>query len=510
MPNIMQGQLPKISRISKSRDGWKTKAKRRGAKVREARKRAEANRKKRAADKQEMRRLREKVAALSKSLEVQGLLPAPPGAGLETRTLCVLVVVCCIVSFRSVPRILRLFNPLLGAAVRVPHFSSVINWTLRVGVAVFNGVGRLLDYPWVAIMDCSITIGTRKALVVLRIPLNIFQSKQEAIKLKDCECIGLELAPSWNGELVSQALGRFFDRAGTPAAIIKDGGTDLTKGVALYCRQNPQRQIHAIDDVGHYAANSLKARFAEANPFKRFIAILSKGAARIRQTNLAWLLPPKIRSKARFQSITEVAEWARKMLALLARRGRAKEGSDLGKARAAFADLSQLRSFLAHFCYVCSVTERFLKLMKTNGLNQTTYRKAKAVLSKLPQNSSVRSRLSAWLERHIRIQRLLNIGNLPLPVSSDIIESLFGTFKTIIQRNPQAELNRLIYVLPLLCGDLSPNRIDQALKDCSHSQMLQYIEQHVPPTLRQQRLRTLRNNLPPVPKTGAFPSLESG
>ena len=86
MPNIMQGKLPKISRISKSRDGWKTKAKRRGAKVREARKRAEANRKKRAADKQEMRRLREKVAALSKSLEVQGLLPAPPGARLETST----------------------------------------------------------------------------------------------------------------------------------------------------------------------------------------------------------------------------------------------------------------------------------------------------------------------------------------------------------------------------------------------------------------------------------------
>ncbi len=499
-----------ISKISQSRASWKTKAKRRGAKIRGARKRAKANRKRRAADQQEIRRLQEKVAALSRSLENQGLFPIAPGAALQTRTLCVLTVGCCRVSFRSVPRILRLFNPLLWAAVHVPHFSSVINWTLRVGVAVFNGVGRLLDCPWVAIIDCSITIGTRKALVVLRIPLNIFEGKQGALELKDCECIGLELAPSWNGELVSQALGTVFDRAGAPAAIIKDGGTDLNKGVVLYGRQNPQKHIHVIDDVGHYAANSLKARFAEARPFKRFIEILSKGAARIRQTNLAWLLPPKIRSKARFQSITEVATWARKVLDLFSRRGRAKKGSDLGKARAAFAGLSPLRSFLAHFCFVCSVTERFLKLMKTKGLNQTTYRQAKALLAKLPQNSSVRSRLSAWLEKHIDIQRLLKIGHLALPVSSDIIESLFGAFKTIIQRNPQAELNRLLYVLPLLCGDLSPNRIDQALKDCSHSQMLDYIEQHVPPTLRQQRRRALKNNLSPVPKTGSFSRQESG
>jgi len=44
------------------------------------------------------------------------------------------------------------------------------------------------------------------------------------------------------------------------------------------------------------------------------------------------------------------------------------------------------------------------------------------------------------------------MGDIPLLVSSDVIESLFGKFKTIIQRNPQAELNRLIYIIPLLCG----------------------------------------------------------
>lgn len=499
----------KNSKISQSRDHWKAKAKRRGAAIRGARKRAKASRRRRAEDQREIQRLRAKVEALAQSLEHQGLLPAPTGTAVQTRTLCVLIVVGCVVSFRSVPRLLRLFNPLLWSGVHVPHFSSVINWTLRAGVSVFQGVRPLLGCLWVAIIDCSIAVGTRKALVILRVPLHIFQVRPGAITLKDCECIGLELSPSWNGERVSQTLERTFANAGTPTAIIKDGGTDLHKGVELFCQHHPHPPIPTIDDVGHYAANALKARFAQAPAFKRFCAIVSKGAARIRQTNLAWLLPPKIRAKARFQSITELAAWANKTLALLGGRGQAKKGSDEYKVRAAFAGLSQLRSFLAHFCRVCSATERLLQLLKLKGLNQTTYGEAKTVLAQLPNNSPVRTRLSAWLEKHIRLQRLLKIGDLPLPVSSDIIESLFGAFKTVIQRNPQAELNKLIYVLPLLCGDLTPNRIDQALKDCSHSQMLDYLKQTIPLTLRQQRLRLFRKASRSGPKTGSFSRQES-
>jgi hypothetical protein len=53
----------------------------------------------------------------------------------QVRTLCVSLVLQAVVSFRSVPRILALFRAeaLLGIDW-VPHFTSVINWTLRVGL----------------------------------------------------------------------------------------------------------------------------------------------------------------------------------------------------------------------------------------------------------------------------------------------------------------------------------------------------------------------------------------
>lgn len=231
---------------------------------------------------------------------------------------------------------------------------------------------------------------------------------------------------------------------------------------------------------------------------------MRKGAARIRQTDLAWLLPPKIRTKGRFQGITELAQWAEKLLDLMGGQGRAQENSELGMLRKAFRGLSQLRLFLEQFGATCRVTEQFLKLLKLKGLNQATYSEAKTFLKQLPERSEVYARLSSWLDRHLHIQCGLAIGQLPLLVSSDAIESLFGKFKTIIQRNPQAELNRLVYIIPLLCGTHTSAQIDLALRGCSHGQMLDQIQKTIPLTLRQQRHRILDSASPnPVPETGA-------
>jgi len=57
---------------------------------------------------------------------------------------------------------------------------------------------------------------------------------------------------------------------------------------------------------------------------------------------------------------------------------------------------------------------------------------------------------------------------LPLLASSDIIESLFGNFKHIIERGPQADMNRMALLIPALCGNLGKTTITQALGRASH------------------------------------------
>ena len=397
----------KISKLTRSRNDWKAKAKNRASHLRGFRKKERAFQKRQARNQQEIDRLENEVAQLRAELRDPGR-PRPREVSLPYRSLGVLLVVRSIVSFRSVPRIMQVFQPWLWAPLRIPHFTSVIHWTLRAGIALFEQVSTLSE-PWVAILDCSIDIGTRKALVVLRVALSALERKQGAIGARDCECIGLEVSHQWNGLRVSEALTRFFAKIGVPAAILKDGGSYLQKGVALYCAQRPEQKIYLLEDVGHFAANALKALYATSQSFLKFIQLTARAAARIRQTNLAWLLPPKIRTKGRFQGITAVAQWAHKILDLVGGKGRAQAPSDLSKMRRTFAGFSALRPFLKRFSHTCALTERFLKLLKTTGLNEATHLEAQAILAQLSPRSLVRRRLSLWLEKHIHIQRLLEI-----------------------------------------------------------------------------------------------------
>ena len=500
--------------MQKSRSAWKVKAVLRATQLRHQRKKSVRLQKRQDARRLE---LEERVGFLEcenaslRSTAARHLPAVIGGSSFDPRrTSCVMMVIEGIISFRAVPRIWGVLQRLGWAKIQIPHFTSVIHWTLRAGMAVFNAVGHT-DEPWLAIIDCSIDIGTRKALVVLRVPLSALHQREGAIGLQDCECIGLKIATRWNGPLVKDALVEIFGKAGMPRGIIKDGGTDLKKGVQLYREVKDTKQVWVIDDVGHVAANALKAEFAERSAFSKFLEIVRKGAARIRQTDLAWLLPPKIRTKGRFQGITELAQWAEKLLNLIGGQGRSKENSELGMLRTAFRGLSQLRLFLEQFGATCRVTEQFLKLLKLKGLNQATCSEAKNLLKQLPERSEVHTRLSSWLDRHLHIQCRLAIGQLPLLVSSDAIESLFGKFKTIVQRNPQAELNRLVYIIPLLCGTHTSAQIDLALRGCSHGKMLDQLEQTIPPTLRQQRHRILNATSPDqVPETGNPARLKAG
>ncbi len=101
------------------------------------------------------------------------------------------------------------------------------------------------------------------------------------------------------------------------------------------------------------------------------------------------------------------------------------------------------------------------------------------------------------------------IGQTPLLVSSDVIESLFGKFKVIIQRNPMAELNRLIYTIPLLCGKTTIDSIDDALREVRHVDLIETIADDLPETLRSTRQQVLNVNKG-VPKTGNMQRLDSG
>ena len=129
----------------------------------------------------------------------------------------------------------------------------------------------------------------------------------------------------------------------------------------------------------------------------------------------------------------------------------------------------------------------------------------KSHLNRLEEGSQLRVTLEQWLGKHMRLHCMLSIGQTPLVVSSDIIESLLGKFKVVLARNPKAEFAKNILLIPTLCGK-NPEREDltRALARVSHSDLLKWSAANIKNSGWQMRMAFNKGKLLPksVPKTG--------
>jgi len=395
-----------------------------------------------------------------------------------------------VVSFRSVPRILQLFNVKTSLNLPwIPHFTSVINWTLRVGLGQLKQV-RPIAQDWIAIADHTIDVGTKKALVVLRVTVDTLIKRGSAIQLKDCECIGLTVHETVNGDVVRDDLEKIFAKAGTPLVVVKDNDSTLNNGVYQHSERQG-KDILVISDIGHSMANALKAEFEKADDYKNFTATTSHAAKCLRQTAFAFLIPPKLRTKGRFQSISNLGKWGERILKVLAVKGRAKEGSEREKLREVLPNFLQMRGFIERFALTSKVIAEVLEILKNNGLSKATYKQCFQLSKTLPRKSQVKKRLQDWLTKHIEIQK--EVTELPLLVSSDIIESLFGNYKHIIERSPQADMNRSVLLIPALCGGRNESMIQQALNEASQADLAEWDKKNIPYTMRKKRQKFFEN-----------------
>lgn len=328
--------------------------------------------------------------------------------------------------------------------------------------------------------------------MVLRVSLDALSKRGSAIQLKDCRCIGLSVAGTVTGGTVAKDLDGIFTRAGHPRAIIKDCGATLQKGVRLWSEKQT-KPVPVIEDIGHSMALALKKQFGKTGVYKRFTALLSHGGKCLRQTESAFLMPPGLRSKGRFQSISKLGKWGEKMLPVFAKPGAAKQGTIPDKLRTVFPGFLQMKGFIKRFAGTTAIVSEVPEILKNKGLNQLTHKKCLALSKALPGNSQVKKHLQEWLKKHLEIQKELT--GLPLLVSSGIIESLSGNFRHIIERSPQADMNRSVLLIPALCGNLDEATVGQALSKASCADLKKWEEDNIPYTMRKKRQEFFENQI---------------
>ena len=150
-----------------------------------------------------------------------------------------------------------------------------------------------------------------------------------------------------------------------------------------------------------------------------------------------------------------------------------------------------LKPFVKRFAETTQRVSRVMEILKNKGLTQTTYAQCQQLSTEFPEDSKVKERLQSWLDDHLKIQQ--QTASLPLLVSSDIIESLFGNFKHIMERSPQADMNRTALLIPALCGGLDYEAITQALNKAPHAGLMTWEKECIPYTVRKKRQKFFNN-----------------
>ena len=178
------------------------------------------------------------------------------------------------------------------------------------------GLGKLnqvkpIAQSWIAIIDHTIDIGTKKALVVLRVNMAVFLMREGAVRLEDCECIGLAICEKTTGEAISIDLEKLFAQSGLPDLVVKDADSSLQKGTRLHF-EAVEKTLYTIDDIGHVMANALKAQFEKTTDYKKFIESVRRDASRLRQTGFAFVTPQNYALKDVFKVLVNSANGVKK------------------------------------------------------------------------------------------------------------------------------------------------------------------------------------------------------
>lgn len=381
--------------------------------------------------------------------------------------LCILLFLKCGISFRSIPKILEVIFSFLEVKAWIPQETSVMIWLKKISLYKLKNSNLLEKIPnWCAIIDITIKKGGVKLLTILRVPIDIHRHRQGGLKHSEAEVIGVFARDSWCGESIFEVILQLFSKIGYPKQFLLDQGSDINRGIKLFNNYISEileiRKIIIVHDIVHIFANILKNKYKKNEEFINFNKMIKQTVSKLTLTTMAHLIPPKIRTKGRFQGIQRVLDWAKNAHKYLTIRKRNSNSSFQSRLKSSLSWLEEYKLFIDEMHSECELINKINKIIKTCGMHQKSYQECIEILTPSTVEENIKNKIRKILDKYIRCASLLG-GKIN--VSTDAIESLFGKQKFILERGQQSDLSTTSLYLPAFCGKIEKDLILKALED---------------------------------------------
>jgi hypothetical protein len=156
------------------------------------------------------------------------------------------------------------------------------------------------------VIDESMMIGSEKLLLFLGVKSG--KERAGSLRYEDVKVLDISVRPSWDTEAAKSVLEKTREINGHPLTyVISDNDWKLVKAVR-------DKSLVHVPDAGHTLAMFVEREYKKDAGFKSFCQDLADVKFREIMRPVAYLLPPRQRSVARFMNLSASIEWAGKLL----------------------------------------------------------------------------------------------------------------------------------------------------------------------------------------------------
>lgn len=400
-------------------------------------------------------------------------------------------VLRCGLSMAGAVKNMEFFFPEQARQGYIPHPTSGRSWLLRLGYFRLHEPIEEAD-DWCYLLDHAIQIGKHRFLGIIGIRLSKLPPEGECLRLGDMRPIALLPIERSTQEIVHQQLETLRIQTGiTPAAMLSDSGSDLIGGIARFCKAHSETQ--GFGDLPHKAALLLKKRLKDDDRWCGFIKQATQTKFETTQTELAFLVPPKLRSKARYMNLGSMITWAQRILTVLDDPALIPESfcSD-ERLKAKFAWLLEYRDDVEGWSSWLALTDASLDLVRRCGYCDATSTAISPLLEAFC-NSEAKSQLAGELITNIRNECSKVTSGGRVPGSTEILESSFGKLKSVEGDQSKSGFTSLVLVWAALFGTTTMSTIRDAMTAVSTKLVRTWMDDNLGATVQSKRAQLAHN-----------------
>jgi hypothetical protein len=372
----------------------------------------------------------------------------------------------------------------LDADIRLPVWTTVRTWLMRLGVAALEAPVEQAD-DWIWMADHSNQIGQEKALAVIGMRASNMPSPGVAIRHQDVRLLMLEPAVNWKTDDVATAYERLAEKAGNPLAVLTDGACELRDGAEILkqCREDTL----ILGDFKHFAANVLKKVVGGEERYADFTSQTGSTRSVIQQTELAHLSPVSIRPKARFMNLSATLKWANMVLWHLSHaRSVAREEITAKRMTDKLGWLRNFRDDIQRWSCCQDVVSKCLTFVNEQGLFCGATDQLSTLLSSLEMCDASQT-VSDRLLEFLREQELKLAADQRLPLSTEILESCFGLYKQLERQHSKGGFTSLLASFGALLQPATPDGVREAFARVSVKQTRTWVSDNLGKTVASKR-----------------------